>query len=231
MRKIKSKRIDEKEIKKEVLENMDFHMLMYAVYKAAGLLLKKFKLHTQFGLNKHNENKIIDTKKIKVKTLEHYPVLQDFPYMKETIQTLTKSMLMLHNDFLKGKYELDGRIYSNPILYKNYEKEFLSIALPLQLKWNRNLKCSDKETEEALNYLADVITRFGVIEKYISKNIVIDTATRKYIRTMITKFNKYFFVEAKEIIESDIYNPERDKKIIQEFKEAGLIPDKKRRRG
>ena len=74
-RKLKQKRPDRKEIKREVEENFDFHLLMFSVYKAASLFLEKFHLKTQFGITRENENRIIDTKNIKIKSLSGYPML------------------------------------------------------------------------------------------------------------------------------------------------------------
>lgn len=201
-RKLKQKRPDKKEIKKEVEENFDFHLLVFSVYKAASLFLEKFHLKTQFGITRHTENKIIDTKNIKIKSLNGYPMLADFKGIGTVITQITKSMLMLHNDTLRNKYNLDGRIYTDTSLHNAYDVCYLKHGLPYKLKWASDIECEDKEVEGALKTLADSIVRFKVIEDLIYRDIDIDIPTRKYIRTMITKFNNNFLPYVTEIIES-----------------------------
>ena len=201
-RKLKQKRPDKKDVKKEVEENFDFHLLVFSVYKAASLFLEKFHLKTQFGINRHTENKIIDTKNIKIKSLNGYPMLADFKGIGTVITQITKSMLMLHNDTLRKKYNLDGRIYTDTSLHNAYDVCYLKHGLPYKLKWASDIECEDKEVEGALKTLADSIVRFKVIEDLIYRDIDIDIPTRKYIRTMITKFNNSFLPYVTEIIES-----------------------------
>lgn len=201
-RKLKQKRPDRKEIKKEVEENFDFHLLVFSVYKAASLFLEKFHLKTQFGINRHTENKIIDTKNIKIKSLNGYPMLADFKGIGTVITQITKSMLMLHNDTLRNKYNLDGRIYTDTSLHNAYDVCYLKHGLPYKLKWASDIECEDKEVEGALKTLADSIVRFKVVEDLIYRDIDIDIPTRKYIRTMITKFNNNFLPYVTEIIEN-----------------------------
>ena len=201
-RKLKQKRPDKKEIKKEVEENFDFHLLVFSVYKAASLFLEKFHLKTQFGINRHTENRIIDTKNIKIKSLNGYPILSDFKGIGTVITQITKSMLMLHNDTLRKKYNLDGRIYTDISLHNAYDQCYLKYGLPYKIKWASDIECSDKEVEDALKTLADSVVRFKVVEDLIYRDIDIDIPTRKYIRTMITKFNNSFLPYVDEIIES-----------------------------
>ena len=201
-RKLKQKRPDRKEIKREVEENFDFHLLMFSVYKAASLFLDKFHLKTQFGINKHTENGIIDTKNIKIKSLNGYPILSDFKGIGTVITQITKSMLMLHNDTLRKKYNLDGRIYTDVSLHNAYDQCYLKYGLPYKIKWASDIECADKEVEGALKTLADSIVRFKVVEDLIYRDIDIDIPTRKYIRTMITKFNRHFLPYIAEIIEN-----------------------------
>lgn len=201
-RKLKQKRPDKKEIKKEVEENFDFHLLMFSVYKAASLFLKKFHLKTQFGINRHTENGIIETKNIKIKSLSGYSILENFEGIGTVITQITKSMIMMHNKELLKKYNLDGRIYENKSLHAEYEKLYVEKATPYFEKWHEDIKCEDKEVEGALKTLADSIVRFKVVEDLIYRDIDIDIPTRKYIRTMITKFNKSFLPYVTEIIEN-----------------------------
>ena len=201
-RKLKIRRPDKKEIKREVEENFDFHLLMFSVYKAASLFLEKFNLKTQFGINRHTENGIIETKNIKIKSLSGYPILSDFKGIGTVITQITKSMLMLHNDTLRKKYNLDGRIYTDVSLHNAYDVCYLKHGLPYKLKWASDIECEDKEVEGALKTLADSIVRFKVIEDLIYRDIDIDIPTRKYIRTMITKFNNSFLPYVTEIIEN-----------------------------
>ena len=201
-RKLKQKRPDRKEIKREVEENFDFHLLVFSVYKAASLFLEKFHLKTQFGINRHTENRIIDTKNIKIKSLSGYPILSDFKGIGTVITQITKSMLMLHNDTLRKKYNLDGRIYTDTSLHNAYDVCYLKHGLPYKIKWASDIECADKEVEDALKTLADSIVRFRIIEDLIYRDIDIDIPTRKYIRTMITKFNNSFLPYVTEIIEN-----------------------------
>jgi len=201
-RKLKIKRPDRKEIKREVEENFDFHLLMFSVYKAASLFLDKFHLKTQFGINRHTENGIIETKNIKIKSLSGYPILENFEGIGTVITQITKSMLMLHNDTLRKKYNLDGRIYTDASLHKAYDECYLEYGLPYKIKWDEDIKSEDKEVEDALKTLADSVVRFRIVENLIYRDIDIDIPTRKYIRTMITKFNNSFLPYVTEIIES-----------------------------
>lgn len=201
-RKLKQKRPDRKEIKREVEENFDFHLLVFSVYKAASLFLEKFHLKTQFGINRHTENGIIETKNIKIKSLSGYPILSDFKGIGTVITQITKSMLMLHNDTLRKKYNLDGRIYTDASLHKAYDQCYLKYGLPYKIKWASDIECTDKEVEGALKTLADSVVRFRIVEDLIYRDIDIDIPTRKYIRTLITKFNKHFLPYVTEIIES-----------------------------
>ena len=52
-RKIKTKKLDRKEVKKEILENGEVHMFLSSAYKASGYLLNRFRLFGQLGLNRH----------------------------------------------------------------------------------------------------------------------------------------------------------------------------------
>ena len=201
-RKLKIKRPDRKEIKREVEENFDFHLLMFSVYKAASLFLDKFHLKNQFGITKENENRIIETKNIKIKSLNGYPILSDFKGIGTVITQITKSMLMLHNDTLRKKYNLDGRIYTDVSLHNAYDEHYLKYGLPYKIKWANDIECEDKEVEGALKTLADSVVRFKVVEDLIYRDIDIDIPTRKYIRTMITKFNNNFLPYVTKIIEN-----------------------------
>ena len=201
-RKLKIKRPDKKDVKREVEENFDFHLLMFSVYKAASLFLDKFHLKTQFGINRHTENGIIETKNIKIKSLSGYPILENFEGIGTVITQITKSMLMLHNDTLRKKYNLDGRIYTDASLHKAYDECYLEYGLPYKIKWDEDIKSEDKEVEDALKTLADSVVRFRIVEDLIYRDIDIDIPTRKYIRTMITKFNNSFLPYVAEIIEN-----------------------------
>ena len=201
-RKLKIRRPDKKEIKREVEENFDFHLLMFSVYKAASLFLDKFHLKNQFGITRENENRIIETKNIKIKSLNGYPILSDFKGIGTVITQITKSMLMLHNDTLRKKYNLDGRIYTDVSLHNAYDEHYLKYGLPYKIKWASDIECEDKEVEGALKTLADSVVRFKVVEDLIYRDIDLDIPTRKYIRTMITKFNNNFLPYVAEIIEN-----------------------------
>ena len=109
---------------------------------------------------------------------------------------------MLHNDTLRKKYNLDGRIYTDVSLHNAYDQCYLKYGLPYKIKWASDIECADKEVEGALKTLADSIVRFKVVEELIYRDIDIDIPTRKYIRTMITKFNNSFLPYVTEIIES-----------------------------
>lgn len=171
-RKLKQKRPDRKEIKREVEENFDFHLLVFSVYKAASLFLEKFHLKTQFGITRHTENGIIDTKNIKIKSLNGYPMLADFKGIGTVITQITKSMLMLHNDTLRNKYNLDGRIYTNTSLHNAYDVCYLKYGLLYKLKWANDIECADKEVEDALKTLADSVVRFRIVEDLIYRILI-----------------------------------------------------------
>ena len=109
---------------------------------------------------------------------------------------------MLHNDTLRKKYNLDGRIYTDVSLHNAYDECYLKYGIPYKLKWASDIECADKEVEDALKTLADSVVRFRIVEDLIYRDIDIDIPTRKYIRTMITKFNNSFLPYVTEIIEN-----------------------------
>lgn len=134
--------------------------------------------------------------------MKGYPILADFKGIGTVITQITKSMLMLHNDTLRKKYNLDGRIYTDVSLHKAYDEQYLKYGLPYKIKWASDIQCEDKEVEGALKTLADSVVRFRIVEDLIYRDIDIDIPTRKYIRTMITKFNNSFLPYVTEIIEN-----------------------------
>ena len=69
-------------------------------------------------------------------------------------------------------------------------------------KWKEDLPCADKEVADALETLKDIIVNFKIVQIFSDKNLDIDRNVRKYIRTMITKFNNNFLPYVTEIIES-----------------------------
>ena len=55
---------------------------------------------------------------------------------------------------------------------------------------------------DALETLKDVVVNFKVVEEFANMDLDIDVKLRKYIRTLITKFNRHFLPYVAEIIES-----------------------------
>ena len=98
-------------------------------------------------------------------------------------------------------YDDDGNEFKEDEV-KEYEDLNELYGLPYKIKWASDIECADKEVEGALKTLADSIVRFKVVEDLIYRDIDIDIPTRKYIRTMITKFNRHFLPYVTEIIES-----------------------------
>ena len=69
-------------------------------------------------------------------------------------------------------------------------------------KWKNDLPCADEETADALETLKDIVVNFKVVEEFANMDLDIDVKLRKYIRTLITKFNKHFLPYVTEIIEN-----------------------------
>ena len=69
-------------------------------------------------------------------------------------------------------------------------------------KWKDDLPCEDPEVAEALTTLKDIIVNFKVVQMFTDKDLDIDARLKRYSRTLITKFNKYFLPYTAEIIES-----------------------------
>ena len=203
MRAIRKKKMKQKEIKRELEKNSDFHLLMFAIYWTAGTLLKKFRLHNQPGIIKDSECQTIRPEDVNIKTLENYMILSDFPYMKETITYIVKSMIMLNST----SPNLESRIYKDRQLGSTYHAMARESTNILLKKWRNNVRSVDNETHEALFFLLKLIAEFKVIEYLVTKkDKKKEKNVRKYIRAMVTKFNKYFLPEAKEIIESEEYD-------------------------
>ena len=203
-RKLKIKTLDKKEVKKEIQANTDVHLFLFSVYRASGHLIKKFKLFNQLGLNEHSlfPNSDLDISKVKIKSMENYPMLSNFEGLKSLIEQITRASFLFHSDEMKVKYNFDKKIYREKILGKLYNVKREIKNIEYIEKWKEDLPCSDKEVADALETLKDVVVNFKVVEEFANMNLDIDVKLKKYTRTLMTKFNKYFLPYATEIIES-----------------------------
>lgn len=200
-RKLKT-RITTKQAKKEAEKNTDVHMLLFSVYKAANLLLTKFKLHRQLGINRHNQDKLLEIQNIKIKSMEHYPILAEFKGIKSLTEQITRAMFLFHKKEMREKYSLDSKIYKTNELHAIYYGLRKITDEHYKEKWKNDLPCADEEVADALETLKDIIVNFKIVQIFSDKNLDIDRNVRKYIRTMITKFNNSFLPYVTEIIES-----------------------------
>lgn len=203
-RKLKRKTFDKKDVKKEIQVNTDVHLFLFSVYRASGHLIKKFKLFNQLGLNEHSlfPNSDLDISKVKIKSMENYPILSNFEGLKSLIEQITRASFLFHSDEMKVKYNFDKKIYREKILSRLYNVKREIKNIEYIEKWKEDLPCSDKEVADALETLKDVVVNFKVVEEFANMNLDIDVKLKKYTRTLMTKFNKYFLPYATEIIES-----------------------------
>lgn len=203
-RKLKIKKLDKKEVKKEIQANPDVHLFLFSVYKASGHLIKKFKLFTQLGLSKHSllPNSDLDIGKVKIKSMGNYPMLSNFEGLKSLIEQITRASFLFHSDEMKAKYNFDKKIYREKILGRLYDAKREIKNIKYIEKWKEDLPCADKEVADALETLKDVVVNFKVVEEFANMDLDIDVKLKKYIRTLMTRFNKYFLTYVTEIIES-----------------------------
>ena len=203
-RKLKIKKIDKKDVKKEIQANTDVHLFLFSVYRASGHLIKKFKLFNQLGLSEHSllPNSDLDISKVKIKSMGNYPMLSNFEGLKSLIEQITRASFLFHSDEMKAKYNFDKKIYREKILGRLYNAKREIKNIKYIEKWKEDLPCADKEVADALETLKDVVVNFKVVEEFANMDLDIDVKLKKYIRTLMTKFNKYFLTYVTEIIES-----------------------------
>lgn len=203
-RKLKRKTFDKKDVKKEIQVNTDVHLFLFSVYRASGHLIKKFKLFNQLGLNEHSlfPNSDLDISKVKIKSMENYPMLSNFEGLKSLIEQITRASFLFHSDEMKVKYNFDKKIYREKILSRLYNVKREIKNIEYIEKWKEDLPCADKEVADALETLKDIVVNFKVVEEFANMDLDIDVKLKKYIRTLMTKFNKYFLTYVTEIIES-----------------------------
>lgn len=203
-RKLKVKTLDKKDVKKEIQANPDVHLFLFSVYKASGHLIRKFKLFTQLGLNEHSlfPNSDLDISKVKIKSMDNYPMLSNFEGLKSLIEQITRASFLFHSDEMKAKYNFDKKIYREKILGRLYNAKREIKNIKYIEKWKEDLPCADKEVADALETLKDVVVNFKVVEEFANMDLDIDVKLRKYIRTLMTKFNNNFLPYVTEIIES-----------------------------
>ena len=178
------------------------HLFLFSVYKASGHLIKKFKLHRQLGINRDNQDKLLEIQNIKIKSMEHYPILAEFKGIKSLTEQITRAMFLFHKKEMREKYSLDSKIYKTNELHAIYYGLRKITDEHYKEKWKNDLLCADEEVADALETLKDIIVNFKIVQIFSDKNLDIDRNVRKYIRTLITKFNKHFLPYVTEIIES-----------------------------
>nr|DAF02533.1 MAG TPA: hypothetical protein [Caudoviricetes sp.] len=203
-RKLKTKKLDKKEVKKEILENGEVHMFLFSVYKASGHLLNRFRLFGQLGLNRYcpEPNSELDMKKVKIKSMGNYPMLADYEGLKSLIEQTVRMTFLFHSPEMKKKYNFDNKIYRDTGMHALYDGLRELFDKHYSEKWKDDLPCEDPEVAEALETLKDIIVNFKVVQMFTDKDLDIDARLRKYSRTLITKFNKHFLPYTAEIIES-----------------------------
>ena len=203
-RKLKTKKLDKKEVKKEILENGEVHMFLFSVYKASGYLLDRFRLFNQLGLNRYcpEPNRELDMKKVKIKSMGNYPMLENYEGLKSLIEQTVRMTFLFHSPEMKKKYNFDNKIYRDRGMHALYDGLRGIFDKHYSEKWKDDLPCEDPEVAEALKTLKDIIVNFKVVQMFTDKDMDIDARLRKYSRTLITKFNKHFLPYTAEIIES-----------------------------
>lgn len=203
-RKLKLKKLDKKEVKKEILENGEVHMFLFSVYKASGYLLDRFRLFSQLGLNRYcpEPNSELDMKKVRIKSMGNYPMLENYEGLKSLIEQTVRMTFLFHSPEMKKKYNFDKKIYRDRGMHALYDGLRELFDKHYSEKWKDDLPCEDPEVAEALTTLKDIVVNFKVVQMFTDKDLDIDARLKKYSRTLITKFNKYFLPYTAEIIES-----------------------------
>lgn len=203
-RKLKLKKLDKKEVKKEILENGEVHMFLFSVYKASGYLLDRFRLFSQLGLNRYcpEPNSELDMKKVRIKSMGNYPMLENYEGLKSLIEQTVRMTFLFHSPEMKKKYNFDKKIYRDRGMHALYDGLRELFDKHYSEKWKDDLPCEDPEVAEALTTLKDIVVNFKVVQMFTDKDLEIDSRLRKYSRTLITKFNNHFLPYTAEIIES-----------------------------
>lgn len=203
-RKLKTKKLDRKEVKKEILENGEVHMFLFSVYKASGHLLNRFRLFNQLGLNRYcpEPNRELDMKKVRIKSMANYPMLENYEGLKSLIEQTVRMTFLFHSLEMKKKYNFDKKIYRDRGMHALYDGLRELFDKHYSEKWKDDLPCEDPEVAEALTTLKDIIVNFKVVQMFTDKDLDIDARLKKYSRTLITKFNRHFLPYTAEIIES-----------------------------
>ena len=191
-RKIKTKKLDKKEVKKEILENGEVHMFLFSAYKASGYLLNRFRLFGQLGLRRGcpEPNRELDIRKVKIKSMANYPMLENYEGLKSLTEQITRMSFLFHSPEMKKKYNFDKKIYRDRGMHALYGGLRDIFDKYYSEKWKDDLLCADPEVAEALMILKDIIVNFKVVQMF----------SDKYSRTLITKFNKHFLPYTAEII-------------------------------
>lgn len=203
-RKLKTKKLDKKEVKKEILENGEVHMFLFSVYKASGHLPNRFRLFGQLGLRRGcpEPNRELDIRKVKIKSMANYPMLENYEGLKSLTEQITRMSFLFHSPEMKKKYNFDKKIYRDRGMHALYGGLRDIFDKYYSEKWKDDLPCANPEVAEALMTLKDIIVNFKVVQMFSDKDLDIDSRLRKYSRTLITKFNKHFLPYTAEIIES-----------------------------
>lgn len=201
-RKLKTKKLDKKEVKKEILENGEVHMFLFSVYKASGHLLNRFRLFGQLRLRRGcpEPNRELDIRKVKIKSMANYPMLENYEGLKSLTEQITRMSFLFHSPEMKKKYNFDKKIYRDRGMHALYGGLRDIFDRHYSEKWKDDLPCADPEVAEALMTLKDIIVNFKVVQMFSDKDLDIDSRLRKYSRTLITKFNKHFLPYTAEII-------------------------------
>ena len=129
-------------------------------------------------------------------------MLSNFEGLKSLIEQITRASFLFHSDEMKAKYNFDKKIYREKILGRLYNAKREIKNIKYIEKWKEDLPCADKEVADALETLKDVVVNFKVVEEFANMDLDVDVKLKKYIRTLMTKFNKYFLTYVTEIIES-----------------------------
>ena len=179
-------------------------MFLFSVYKASGHLLNRFRLFSQLGINRHcpEPNRELDMKKVKIKSMRNYPMLENYEGLKSLIEQTVRLTFLFHSPEMKKKYNFDNKIYRDRGMHALYDGLRGIFDKFYSEKLKDDLPCEDPEVAEALETLKDIIVNFKVVQMFTDKDMDIDARLRKYSRTLITKFNKHFLPYTAEIIES-----------------------------
>ena len=218
----KTKNLNAKKIREQVMEDFETNILKFAIFNIAGHFRNNFKLKRQCG-DYSDTGKNLDYKLIKIKKI-HHEILEDFDWL-ETVNRAIKSSIrimedkdvnLLRDDLVIKEFFTRKKL-CDVIIYKEYKKNLQSPYLDLLQAYDFILKISS-----SFNVIKVIMNR----EKEGKTELSIDKKNKMYIRTLLTK---WYVLEKElfEIIGECEYNPKEQLEVMNFLEKIGFKQDKR----